>query len=99
MVRTLYPLRPVPEETEMSDLSKHPRAANKAVLYRMVMPQHVCPWGLKAKDLLRRSGYVVEDQHLTTREETDAFKAKHGVASTPQVFIGGGRVGGYEDLR
>ena len=83
----------------MSDLSNHPKAARKAILHRMVMPDHVCPWGLKAKDLLRRSGYEVEDHHLTTRAETDAFKAEHGVATTPQVFIGGKRVGGYDDLR
>jgi glutaredoxin len=63
------------------------------------MPEHVCPWGLKAKDLLERSGYAVDDHHLTTREETDAFKAEHGVATTPQTFIGGRRIGGYEDLR
>jgi glutaredoxin len=83
----------------VSDLSNHPKAARKAVLYRMVMPEHVCPWGLKSKDLLRRSGYDVEDHHLTTREETDAFKAKHGVPTTPQTFIGGERIGGYDDLR
>jgi glutaredoxin len=65
----------------------------------MVMPHHICPYGLKAKDLLQRSGYEVEDHHLTTREQTDAFKAEHGVATTPQVFIGGERVGGYDDLR
>ena len=83
----------------MSDLSNHPRAAKKAVIHRMVMPEHVCPWGLKATDLLRRSGYDVEDHHLTSREETDAFKEKHGVATTPQVFIAGKRVGGYDNLR
>lgn len=83
----------------MSDLSSHPKAAKKAVLYRMVMPEHVCPWGLKARDLLKRSGYEVEDHHLTTREETDDFKAKHVVPATPQVFIGGKRIGGYDDLR
>lgn len=83
----------------MSDLSNHPKSAGKAVIYRMVMPSHVCPWGLKAKDLLRRSGYEVEDHHLTSRDETDAFKDKHGVATTPQVFIGGNRIGGYDDLR
>jgi glutaredoxin len=65
----------------------------------MVMPDHVCPWGMKAKDLLRRSGYDVDDHHLTTRAETDAFKAEHGVSTTPQVFIGAERVGGYDDLR
>jgi glutaredoxin len=86
-------------EREMSDLSNHPRAAKKAVLYRMVMPEHVCPWGLKSKDLLQRSGYEVEDHHLTTRDETDAFKAEQGVTTTPQTFIGGKRIGGYDDLR
>ena len=83
----------------MSDMGSHPAAASKAVLYRMVMPKHTCPYGLKAKDLLRREGYEVEDHHLATREETDAFKAEHGVATTPQVFIGGQRIGGYDDLR
>ena len=70
-----------------------------ASLYRMVMPSHTCPYGLKAKDLLRRQGYKVEDHLLTTREETDAFKAKHDVKTTPQTFIGGERIGGYDDLR
>ena len=83
----------------MSDMANHPTAAKKAVLYRMVMPHHTCPYGLKAKDLLKRSGYHVEDHHLTTRQETDAFKAQHGVPTTPQVFIGGNRIGGYDDLR
>jgi glutaredoxin len=83
----------------MSDMTNHPPAARKAVIHRMVMPDHTCPYGLKAVDLLKRSGYAVEDHHLTTRAETDAFKAEHGVATTPQVFIGGQRVGGYDDLR
>jgi glutaredoxin len=83
----------------MSDLAIHPKAARKAVLRRMVMPDHTCPWGLKAKDLLQRSGYEVDDRHLTSREQTEAFKAEHGVRTTPQVFIGGERIGGYEDLR
>ena len=83
----------------MSDMSSHPAAAKKAALYRMVTPEHVCPWGLKAKDLLRRHGYAVEDHHLRSRAETDAFKAQHGVATTPQVFIDGRRIGGYDELR
>jgi glutaredoxin len=73
--------------------------ATTAVLYRMVMPDHICPYGLKAKDLLKRSGFEVEDHHLGSRQETDAFKAEHGVATTPQIFIEGQRVGGYDDLR
>lgn len=70
-----------------------------AVLHRMVMPGHVCPYGLKARHLLRRAGYAVDDRPLRTREETDAFKAEHGVKTTPQVFIDGKRIGGHDDLR
>ena len=70
-----------------------------ATLHRMVMPHHTCPYGLKAKHLLERRGYTVDDRWLTTREETDRFKAEHGVKTTPQVFIGGERIGGYDDLR
>ncbi|WP_370031061.1 MauE/DoxX family redox-associated membrane protein [Qipengyuania mesophila] len=70
-----------------------------AELYRMVMDKHVCPYGIKSKWLLEREGYQVEDRHLTTREETDAFKERHGVETTPQTFIDGKRIGGYTDLR
>lgn len=73
--------------------------AKKAVLYRMVMEDHLCPYGLKSKDLLEREGYNVEDHHLTSRAETDAFKNEHGVETTPQTFINGERIGGYDALR
>ncbi|MGB7408299.1 MAG: glutaredoxin [Pontixanthobacter sp.] len=70
-----------------------------AKVYRMVMPDHVCPYGLKTVDLLEREGFAVDDHHLETRKETDAFKAKHNVETTPQTFIDGKRIGGYDDLR
>jgi glutaredoxin len=70
-----------------------------ASLYRMVMPEHVCPYGLKARHLLRRKGYRVDDHWLRTREQTDAFQREHDVDTTPQVFIDSERVGGYDDLR
>ncbi|ABC63253.1 glutaredoxin family protein [Erythrobacter litoralis] len=70
-----------------------------AKLYRMVMDKHVCPYGTKSKWLLESQGFDVEDHHLTTREETDAFKEKHGVETTPQTFIDGERIGGYDALR
>jgi glutaredoxin len=70
-----------------------------AKLYRMVMDKHVCPYGIKSKALLESNGYTVEDHHLTTREETDAFKAEHDVKTTPQTFINGERIGGHDDLR
>ena len=74
-------------------------APKTAVIYRMVMPKHICPYGLKALDLLKRKGFAVEDRWLTTREETDTFKAKHNVQTTPQIFVGGERIGGHDDLR
>ncbi len=83
----------------MSEMSGHPSVAKKAIIYRMVMPDHTCPWGLKALDLLKRSGFEVEDHYLMTHAETEAFRSEHKVATTPQIFIGGQRIGGYEDLR
>ena len=83
----------------MTNMANHPTLAKKAIIYRMAMPEHICPWGLKAVDLLKRSGFEVEDHHLKTRAETDAFMAEQGVRTTPQVFIGAERVGGYEELR
>jgi glutaredoxin len=74
-------------------------AAKTAVLHRMVMNKHICPFGLKALALLRREGFEVDDRWLTTREAVDAFKAEHNVKTTPQTFIGGARIGGYDDLR
>ena len=77
----------------MSDTSR------TAVLHRMVMPGHTCPWGLKARHLLKSRGYAVDDRWLTTREAVDAFKAEHSVTTTPPVFIAGRRIGGHDDLR
>lgn len=74
-------------------------AGRTAILHRMVMPDHLCPWGLKTLHLLKSRGFVVEDRHLTSRAAVEAFKAEHGVQTTPQVFIGGERVGGHDDLR
>lgn len=71
----------------------------KATLYRMVMKKHVCPFGMKSLWLLRHHGYEVDDQWLRTRQETDAFKQKHQVKTTPQTFINGARIGGYDQLR
>jgi glutaredoxin len=64
----------------------------------MVMEDHLCPFGLKSKDLLERKGFEVDDHPLTSRDEVEAFKAEHGVDTTPQAFINGERVGGYDEL-
>ena len=55
----------------------------KAVIYRMVMDDHVCPFGLKSKDLLEQKGFDIEE---------------HDVDTTPQIWVNGSLVGGYDEL-
>ena len=69
-----------------------------ATLYRMVLPDHTCPFGVRAKAMLDEAGFEVDEHILGSREEVDAFKDEHGVATTPQIFIGGERIGGSDDL-
>lgn len=70
----------------------------KATLYRMVLPEHTCPFGVRAKAMLEAAGYEVEDHLLRSREEVDRYKEEQGVSTTPQVFIDGERIGGSDDL-
>jgi len=79
------------EESVMSD-------AKNATLYRMILPDHTCPFGVRAKQLLEEAGYSVDDRVLESREEVDAFEEEHSVETTPQVFIDGERIGGSDDL-
>lgn len=72
--------------------------ATSVTVYRMSMPEHECPWGLRAIKLLQEQGMEFEDVKLRSRQEVDQFKAKYGVATTPQIFFGKERVGGYTDL-
>ncbi len=69
-----------------------------ATIYRMVMADHICPSGLKALDLLKRNGYTIDDHPLKDRAAVDAFKAQHDVQTTPQIFIDGARIGGFDAL-
>lgn len=69
-----------------------------AILYRMILPDHTCPFGVRAKAMLEDNDFDVDDRILRSREEVDAFKNEHGVATTPQVFIDGERIGGSDDL-
>ena len=70
----------------------------QAVLYRMVLPDHTCPFGLHAKELLEHAGYDIEEHILRSRDEVDAFEQEQGVDTTPQVFIDGERIGGSDAL-
>jgi glutaredoxin 3 len=68
------------------------------ILYRMVLPDHTCPFGVRAKQMLEGAGIDFEDRILSSRDEVEAFKAEHGVSTTPQIFADGERIGGSDDL-
>ena len=70
----------------------------QATLYRMVLPDHTCPFGVRAKALLEEAGFEIDEHILGSRDEVESFKDEHGVATTPQVFVDGERIGGSEDL-
>ena len=69
-----------------------------ATLYRMVLPDHTCPFGVRAKAMLEQNGFEVDEHILHSRDEVAAFQSEHSVRTTPQVFIGGRRIGGSDDL-
>ena len=89
----------ISQKNSQTDQMERFMTTRTATVYRMVMEDHVCPYGLKTIDLLKRQGFEVDDNHLTSREETDAFKEKHDVETTPQTFIEDKRIGGYDDVR
>lgn len=70
----------------------------QATLYRMVLPDHTCPFGVRARQMLEEAGYAIDEHILESREQVEAFKSDHGVSTTPQVFIAGERIGGSSDL-
>lgn len=74
------------------------RQLQDVALYRMDLPGHACPWGLKALKLLQEQQIPFQDHRLTSEAEVQAFKDHHKVASTPQIFSNGQRIGGYSDL-
>lgn len=73
-------------------------SSHSAVLCRMILPDHTCPYGVRAKALLEDAGFDIEDRILGSREEVEAFKAEQGVATTPLIFIDGEKIGGCSDL-
>ena len=72
--------------------------ARTAILYRMVLPDHTCPFGVRAKALLEQADLQVDDRLLRSREEVEALEAELGVDTTPQVFIGDQKIGGCDEL-
>ena len=69
-----------------------------AILYRMKLPDHECPYGLRARQLLEDAGYDIDDRLLTSRDQVEKFKREQGVETTPVIFIGDERIDGSDDL-
>ena len=72
--------------------------SRRAILYRMKLPDHECPYGLLAKRMLEDAGFDIEEHLLTSREQVEEFKAEQGVPTTPIIFINGERIDGSEQL-
>lgn len=70
----------------------------RAILYRMKLPDHECPYGLRAKQMLETAGYEIEERLLTSRDEVEAFKEEQDVATTPVIFIGDERIDSSDEL-
>ena len=88
----------------MSTTGNHTRrtpesGTKTATIYRLVTPDHVCPYGLKTLDLLERQGFEVDDRHLETERQATDFRETWEVETTPQTFIDGELVGTLDDVR
>jgi hypothetical protein len=82
----------MPKDTrDVADVTTEPATASAgktAVLYRMALPNHLCPAGQKARWLLKRKGFEVDDRLFRERPEVDAFKK--GNSQAPQRISGFG---------
>ncbi|WP_288999311.1 hypothetical protein [uncultured Psychrobacter sp.] len=57
-----------------------------ATVYRLVKADHVCPFGLKALDLLQRKGYEIEDKPLNNDAETKRSKT-NSMSLPPRKYL------------
>lgn len=64
----------------------------------MVLPDHECPYGVRAKQMLTGAGFEVDENLLTSRAAVDEFHAEHGISTTPLIFIDGEKIGGAREL-
>ncbi len=72
--------------------------APTATLTRMVLPDHECPFGVRAKAMLEEASFTIDEHILSSREEVEAFKEEHGLATTPLIKVDGKVIGGSSDL-
>ncbi|RYG09608.1 MAG: glutathione peroxidase [Burkholderiales bacterium] len=58
-----------------------------------------CPFCASAKEMLRSAGYRYEEIQMNQNITSRTLQAVAGAGTAPQVFIGGKRIGGSEDLQ
>lgn len=60
----------------------------------------VCPYCVRAKDLLKRKGQTVIEYRVDSDDakRDEMMKRANGKRSVPQIFIDGVHVGGCDDL-
>ena len=73
-------------------------ATRTATLTRMVLPDHECPFGLRARAMLEQAGFDIDEHILSSRDAVDAFKSERGLTTTPLIEIDGETIGGSNDL-
>ena len=64
-----------------------------------VYSKEVCPYCVKAKNLLKRKGVSFDEIIVNTDEiKQNMIKKSNGRMTVPQIFIGEYHVGGCDDL-
>lgn len=60
----------------------------------------VCPYCVRAKDLLKRKGVSVTEYRVDTDDakRDEMLERSGGLRTVPQIFINGQHVGGSDDL-
>ncbi len=60
----------------------------------------VCPYCVRAKDLLKRKGQTVTEYRVDSDDakRDEMLKRANGKRTVPQIFIDGVHVGGCDDL-
>ncbi len=69
-----------------------------AVKQTHIYRKATCPWGKKAVDLLEQEKIAYTDHTFDSRNQEARFKEEEGVETTPQVYMHGRRIGGYDEL-
>lgn len=65
----------------------------------IIYSKDICPYCVKAKNLLQRKGVNFTEIKITTDEQKqEMIKKADGRMTVPQIFIGDFHVGGCDDL-